>query len=110
MRVIIEATGIHHHPVLTFLKEKGFFVAVINPFAMKKYARDNSIRGAKTDRLDSMMIANYGIDKWFKLQEYKETEATYSELKLLGRRYRYYMELHVKALQEQTHILDYVMP
>gem|GEM_PF-5204426 len=45
-----------------------------------------------------------------KLQEYEESEATYSELKLLGRRYRYYMELHVKALQEQTHVLDYAMP
>ena len=37
-------------------------------------------------------------------------EEIYAELKLLGRRYRYYMELHVKALQELTHILDYVMP
>ena len=37
-------------------------------------------------------------------------EEIYAELKLPGRRYRYYMELHVKALQELTHILDYVMP
>ena len=28
----------------------------------------------------------------------------------MGGRYRYYMELHVKALQELTHILDYTMP
>jgi len=28
----------------------------------------------------------------------------------LGRRYRYYMDLHVKTLQELTYILDYVMP
>lgn len=110
VRVIMEATGIYHLPVLTFLKEKGFFVSVINPFAMKKYAKDNSIRGAKTDKLDSVMIANYGTDKWYKLQDYEESEAIYSELKLLGCRYRYYMELHVKALQELTHILDYVMP
>ncbi|MFR6217433.1 MAG: hypothetical protein ACLUKO_10715 [Enterocloster bolteae] len=38
---------------------------------MKKYAKDNSIRGAKTDKLDSIMIANYGIEKWFKLQDMK---------------------------------------
>ncbi len=37
------------------------------------------------------------------------TEEVYSELKLLGRQYRYYMELHVKSLQELTHLLDYVM-
>ena len=110
IRVVMEATGIYYLPVAMFLEEKGYFVSVINPFAMKKYAKDNSIRGAKTDKLDSIMIANYGIDKWFRLQKYKKDDETYAELKLLGRRYRYYMELHVKALQELTHILDYVMP
>lgn len=110
IRIVMEATGIYHLPVLTFLHEKGYFVSAVNPFAMKKYAKNNSIRGAKTDKLDSMMIANYGIEKWFKLQRYEGDEETYAELKLLGRRYRYYMELHVKALQELTHILDYVMP
>ena len=110
IRIVMEATGIYHLPVLTFLHEKGYFVSVINPYAMKKYARDNSIRGAKTDKLDSMMIANYGIEKWFKLQRYDGDTEVCAELKLLGRRYRHYMELHVKALQELTHILDYVMP
>ena len=110
IRIVMEATGIYHLPILTFFHEKGYFVSVINPFAMKKYAKDNSIRGAKTDKLDSIMIANYGIEKWFKLQRYKGDEEIYAELKLLGRRYRHYMELHVKALQELTHILDYVMP
>jgi hypothetical protein len=28
----------------------------------------------------------------------------------LGRRYRHYMEMHIQALQELTHVLDYVMP
>ena len=98
IRIVMEATGIYHLPILTFFHEKGYFV------------KDNSIRGAKTDKLDSIMIANYGIEKWFKLQRYEGDEETYAELKLLGRRYRYYMELHVKALQELTHILDYAMP
>ena len=57
-----------------------------------------------------MMIANYGIEKWFKLQRCEGDEETYVELKLLGRRYRYNMGLHVKALQELTHILDYLIP
>lgn len=110
IRVVMEATGVYHLPILTFLQEKGYFVSVINPYSMKKYAKDNSLRRAKTDRLDSIMIANYGIDRWFKLQKYEGDENTYAELKLLGRRYRYYMELHVKSLQELAHILDYVMP
>ena len=87
IRIVMEATGIYHLPVLTFLHEKGYFVSVINPYAMKKYARDNSIRGAKTDKLDSMMIAKYGIEKWFKLQRYDGDTEVCAELKLLGRRY-----------------------
>lgn len=110
IRIVMEATGIYHLPILSYLQNKEYFVSVINPYVMKKFSKDNNIRGAKTDRLDSIMIANYGIEKWFKLQKYEGDEATYAELKLLGRRYRYYMELHVKALQELTHILDYTMP
>ena len=56
IRIVMEATGIYHLPILSFLQEKGYFVSVVNPYAMKKYAKDNSIRGAKTDRLDSSMI------------------------------------------------------
>lgn len=37
IRIVMEATGIYHLPILTFLHEKGYFVSVINPFAMKKY-------------------------------------------------------------------------
>ena len=84
IRIVMEATGIYHLPVLTFLHEKGYFVSVINPYAMKKYAKDNSIRGARTDKLDSIMIANYGIEKWFKLKRYAGDEEIYAELKLLG--------------------------
>ena len=54
---------------------------------MKKYARDNSVRKAKTDMLDLIMITSYAIDNWFKLQKHEESERIYSELKLLGRRY-----------------------
>lgn len=110
VRIIMEATGIYHLPVLTYFQEKGYYVAVVNPYAMKKYAKDNSIRGAKTDKLDAIMIANYGIEKWYKLQKYSSDDEIYAELKILGRRYRYYMDLHVKALQELTHVLDYTMP
>ena len=31
------------------------------------------------------MIANYGIEKWFRLQSYEGNEGTYAELKLLER-------------------------
>ena len=110
VKVVMEATGIYNLPILTFLIEKGYFVSVINPCVMKKYARNINFRNVKTDKRDSVTIANYGIEKWFKLQRYECSELVYAELKLLGRRYRSYMEMHVKALLELTHVLDYVMP
>lgn len=61
-RVVLEATGAYHLPLVTALHEAGIFVAVINPLAMKKYV-STSIRKGKTDKLDSVRIANYGIDQ-----------------------------------------------
>lgn len=109
VRVVMEATGVYHLPILFYLRKKGIFVSVINPFEMKEYA-SRGLRRAKTDKQDSITISNYGIDNWFRLKDFESSEEVYSELKLLGRQYRYYMELHVKSLQELTHLLDYVMP
>ena len=109
VKVVMEATGIYHLPVLAYLQEKGIFVAVINPYKMKLY-RSEELRRAKTDKIDSRIIANYGIDRWFKLEEYKANDDIYEELKLLSRQYRHYMKLHVMSLQELTHLLDYTMP
>ena len=36
IRIVMEATGVYHLPILTFFQDKGYFVSVINPFAMKK--------------------------------------------------------------------------
>ena len=35
IRIVMEATGIYHLPILSFLQEKGYFVSVVNPYAMK---------------------------------------------------------------------------
>ena len=43
VKIVMEATGIYHLPVLTYLQEKGFFVSVINPYLMKSY-RNESLR------------------------------------------------------------------
>ena len=60
-RIIMEATGTYHLPLLLWLKSEGFFVSVINPLVMKRYAAAE-IRKAKTDKLDAVRIAYYGID------------------------------------------------
>ena len=109
VRVVMEATGIYHLPVLTFLKEEGFFVATANPLEMKRY-RCQGIRNAKTDRIDSKIIANYGLDFWYHLKDFQGNEDCYSELRLLGRQYRQYMKFRVENVLALTHILDLTMP
>lgn len=86
VRVVMEATGSYHLPVLSFLKEYGIFVAVINPLVMKKYA-SIILRKGKTDKMDSIKIANYGLDNWFHLINYKSSDEVYVQLRLLGRQY-----------------------
>lgn len=109
LKVVMEATGIYHLPILTYLADKGIFVSVINPYEMKKY-RTQGLRNIKTDKYDSITIANYGIDHWFRLQNYRFTDKLYSELKLLGRQYMHYMRMRVESVLSLTHLLDYTMP
>jgi transposase len=109
VRVILEATGNYHWPVLSYLKEQNIFVAVINPYVMKKYA-STAIRKGKTDKLDAIRIANYGLDNWFHLVDYTAFGEAYAELRLLGRQYAHYINLRVQSMHTLTNMLDYTMP
>lgn len=108
-RIVMEATGIYHLLAATFLREQGLFVSTINPYEMKIY-RSQDIRKIKTDKRDSMAIANYGVDKLLNLPEFNPQEDVYAELRLLGRQYRFYMESRIEQLINLTHLLDYTMP
>lgn len=94
VKVVMEATGAYHLPVLSYLKEHNIFVAVINPLLMKKYSF-RGLRKAKTD--NSIKVANYGIDNWFKLADYEIADDIYSELKLLGRQYAHYVKIKIES-------------
>ncbi len=109
VKVVMEATGVYHIPVLNYLKEKGIYLSVINPLIMKKYV-SISLRKCKTDKLDSAKIANYGIDNWFHLEEYKVTEEVYDELKLLGRQYSHYIKMKVESKLALENMLNKTMP
>lgn len=107
-RVVLEATGTYHLPVLISLKQSGIFVSVINPLLMKKYA-SAVIRKGKTDKLDSVRIANYGIDNWFHLVDYQPLENTYHELKILGRQYFHYLKLKINSKLAPTPCMERTM-
>lgn len=109
VRVVLEATGGYHLPVVSSLVETGIFVSVINPLVMKKYA-NTTLRKGKTDKMDSVKIANYGIDNWFKLSKYAAKEEVYAELNLLGRQYFHYIKMRIESKLVLTNLLDRTMP
>lgn len=109
VRVIMEATGIYHFPVLNYLQQQGFFVAVVNPLSMKKYI-NISLRQGKTDKIDSIKIANYGIDNWYHLLNYQPQQEQYTELRSLSRQYLSYTSMKINAKVNLTNILEKTMP
>ena len=109
-RVVLEATGIYHLPVLLSLHEARIFVCVVNPMLMKKYIASSSIRKAKTDRADAIRIAQYGLDHWFHLQNYMLANDTYEQLRLLGRQYERYTNMKVASKQTLDILLNQTMP
>lgn len=109
VRIVMEATGNYHHSVLMFFLNKGLFVSVINSLVMHKYITC-SLRSAKTDKADSIKIANYGIDNWYHLKKYTQLENTYYQLQLLGREYAHYTETRVKETLYFISLIDQTLP
>ena len=109
VKVVLEATGAYHLPLLSVFLDKKLFVSIINPLVMKKYA-STAIRKGKTDKIDSIRIANYGIDNWFHLTKHEANEETYEELKFLGRQYSHYIKMKIDSKLALTSILDRAMP
>lgn len=109
VKVIMEATGAYHFPVLQRLKEAGLFVSVINPLVMKKYV-SMALRKGKTDKLDSVRVANYGLDNWFHLVDYQASKEVYEELQQLGRHYSSYVKMRIHNKLTLDNLLQRTMP
>ena len=109
IRIVMEATGSYHLPILTYFKEQKFYVSVINPLVMKKYC-NMTLRKGKTDKLDAIKIANYGIDNWYHLKNYEVCDEVYSQLQILSHQYSRYMRLKVESKIALINLMDRTMP
>jgi transposase len=76
---------------------------------MKKYG-DLSLRKMKTDKMDAIKIAQYGIDNWHNLVKYEPRDSVYSELQALAGQYDYYIKCHTRAKVHLSSILEKTMP
>ena len=109
VRVILEDTGHYHLPVVTLLVEKGIFTCCVNALRMKNFC-SQSIRRAKTDKIDAVHIAQFGLTYWDELSPVKPPEYVYQELKLLARQYYQTVSMLVKAKVNLSNLLDQTMP
>lgn len=57
-RVFMEATGIYHEDLATFLHDQGFVVHILNPADAAKFAEASRLH--KTDKSDSRSLAEFG--------------------------------------------------
>ena len=108
-RVVLESTGHYHLPVVTLLVEKDIFTCCVNAFRMKKFC-SQSIRRVKTDKIDAVHIAQFGLTYWDELSPVKPPEDVYQELKLLARQYYQTVSMLVKAKVNLSNLLDQTMP
>ena len=108
-RVILEDTGHYHFPIVKFLLDNGVFVSTVNALRMKKYC-SQSIRKAKTDRIDAVRIASYGLTYWNELVQATPLDTVYRELQMLSRQYHRTVSLFIKAKQHLIDLLDQTMP
>jgi transposase len=108
-RVVMEATGRYHEPVVATLHDAGIYVSVVNPILVHDYG-NNSVRRVKTDKKDALKIARYTLDNWDRLREYTPTDAVRQQAKLFSRQYDLYMKTNVSLQNNLISLLDKAFP
>ena len=65
--VAMEATGIYHLPLLSFLLENSFQSVVINPILIKSFIGSTTLRKTKNDKKDATSIALFSLKSYHSL-------------------------------------------
>ena len=109
LKIVLEQTGTYHLPILTYLLDKGYCVIAENALKIKKYL-DRSLRKAKTDKKDSLKLAEYTCDNWYKLKTNFVEEEKYKELRFLSRQYFSLNSMKVQQKVDFSDLSDILFP
>jgi len=110
-RVVLEHTGRYSEPVVNILSKAGVFVCAVNAKLMHDYAGGgNTIRRDRTDKIDSIKIARYCLDKWENLSQYKPEDEDRKTLKVFNRQLSEYMKIKIMLTNNLIALLDQVFP
>lgn len=109
IRVVMEHTGMYWRPIACALKKAGFFVSVVNAMLIHSFS-DNSLRKVKTDKADSLKIANYALTFWSELHDYSDEDETRQMLKMQCRLYDRTQKTSVVLRNGLISLLDQSFP
>ena len=109
LKIVLEQTGTYHLPILTYLLDKEYCVIAENALKIKKYL-DRSLRKAKTDKKDSLKLAEYACDNWYKLKVNFIEEEKYKELRFLSRQYFSLTSMKVQQKVDFSDLTDMLFP
>lgn len=109
LKIVMEETGTYHLPVFGYLIDKGYFVVAENALKIKKYI-DRGLRKAKTDKKDSLKLAEYACDNWYKLKVNFIEEEKYKELRFLSRQYFSLNSMKVQQKVDFSDLTDMLFP
>ena len=109
IRIVMEHTGMYWRPIALTLKAAGFFVSVVNAMLIHDFS-DNSLRKVKTDKADSMKIANYALSFWAELRDYSPEDETRQMLKMQNRLYLRTKKSSVVLRNGLISLLDQTFP
>jgi len=62
--IAMEATGIYHLPLLSFLLENSFKSVVVNPILIKSFIGSTTLRKTKNDKKDAASIALFSLKSY----------------------------------------------
>jgi Transposase and inactivated derivatives len=108
-KVILEHTGRYYEPIAQILHDAGIFVSAVNPLLIKEYG-NNSLRRVKTDKVDSIKIARYGLDNWAELREHTPMDTIRYQLKNMNRQYGLYSKNKTALKNNLIALLDQTYP
>ena len=108
-KVIMECTGSYYYPIAYALHEAGLFVSTIHAKLIHDYG-NNTIRKIKTDKADSIKIANYGLSNWMSLQKFYPEEDIRRSLKTYSRQYTKYTKLKTSLKNNFISLTDQTFP
>ena len=107
--ILMEPTSHYHYPLLKAFQEANLPVCLINPYQMKKYG-DTALRKAKTDKRDSIRIAQYALEKSYSLIPYTPSDQKYEDLRFLSRQYSQRISILTVNKVQLLALLDQTMP